>query len=297
MKVKLFVVCIIGLLAVLLLTVAVSRYKLAVRVARDEVFSIRTPGKQQGDKPKVDTVYDRLHSLTNLTDVNISSTPTEDHQQVAPDVTQGQQKMSGIESAFDSERVPDPVSEAAASGLVPFLKRIPEQDLPHYGFTSRKEFAACSLKTPFRMHVITPNKILGFEGNTSLSSLISATELWLFPIEYGNEYRTLLTVDNVDGNWEAVAIGRSGLARDLGKVAATWPSSEGYDYKFIRVYQARSDFVAVFRNGETHFVPLTSASMMLELTRSTDGKPAPCDYIDIIKRLKPVVTQSLEREY
>lgn len=305
MKIKRLQGFMFGLLVFLLLATALSTWKrdvtgrkrsdtaVVVGPDREGRFSISVPdGRQQAD-----TADERHPSVTNLDDVAISSVSTGSLQVVAPDIRPNLPEAPAVDSAMVEDKIPEPVSEAANSGLVPFLTCIPEQDLRHYGFSSKKEFADCSLEVPFKVYTITPDKILGFDGNTSLSSLISSTELWFFPITCGNQYRVLLTVDNVDDKWEAVAIGSSGLAGDLANIIATWPSSEGYNYKLVRVYQARSDFVAVFRDDETSLVPLTSASMMLGVTRESDGKPKPHDYKDIMQRLMPIVSQSLEQKY
>ena len=282
----------LGLLAIILLTMALATWK------RDITGSTMVPATADrdgrsaisaGDRPQADSAHERHQSVTNPGAVNVSSAliggARKNVQDIGPD--------PAIDLVLVEDKIPEPVSHAAALGLAPFLNCIPEPDLKHYGFTSSKELADCSLATAFRVYTITPDKILGFDGNAKLSSLISATELWFFPITSGGQYRALLTVANVNGKWDAVAIGSSGLARDLSKVVAVWPASEGYDYKFVRVYQARSDFAIIHGNGATNLVPLTSASMMLALTRSPEADFKLYDYMDIMPRLIAVVRRSL----
>ena len=81
----------------------------------------------------------------------------------------------------------------------------------------------------------------------------------------------MLTVAETNGEWHAVSIGGAGIARELYQVINRWPAGEGYNYRFIRIFQARSDFIEISRNGNVSgFVPLTSSRISFKMAGPFD---------------------------
>lgn len=185
--------------------------------------------------------------------------------------------------------VPVGAQEAALRGLTSFLKAIPKRDLGHFNFSSQKELDEARLGSPFRVYTIDPEKIFGFTSTMSLNEIISPTRLWFFPIISNDEIRTLLTIDLVDGEWRAVAIGSSGLAKQWASVVSVWPTSKGYKHTFVRVFQASADFVVVSDPKEARMVPLESARISLKIERAKAYNPS-----EIIPALKKAVRDNIE---
>jgi hypothetical protein len=159
------------------------------------------------------------------------------------------------------------VKEAAAKGLTSLLPAILGDGVEHYNFSDPKELGQATLGEPFRVYTITPETILNYSSGVPIEKIISPTTVWLFPVVAKAEMRTLLTVDQVAGEWKAVAVGSSGLAKQWAEITQERPASEGYEYTFVRVFQATSDFVLVSRLGETEIIPLESARVSLELVQ------------------------------
>jgi hypothetical protein len=197
-------------------------------------------------------------------------------------------------SSISREAAPDEVVQAAEEGLGPFLDAIPDRDLEHYGFENQEQLLQATLGKPFRVYTITPDKILNYSREMKLSSLISPTSLWFFPILYRGKARTILTVDSVNGQWKAVAIGSSGLAMQLEKVENMWPESEGHDHQFIRIFQAKSDLVVVSKKDTSELVPLKSAGMALKLKKVIEGDYGLYSPLEVIPKLIPVVRENIE---
>lgn len=198
-------------------------------------------------------------------------------------------------SGISDEPAPPAVIQAANDGLGLFLNAIPPQDISHYGFSSTEEMTHATLGNPFRVYTITPDKIMSYSREMKLSSLLSETNLWFFPVLCRGEVRTLLTVDLMDGRWKAVAIGSSGLAKELPIAWNKWPRSEGYDHKFVRIYQAKSDFVMVSKESTNKMVPLTSAALALKLLDAKAERGyVSHDIPEVILSLQPLVQEALK---
>jgi len=184
---------------------------------------------------------------------------------------------------------PSVVKEAASKGLGSFLKAIPRQDFGHFNFSSVEEMREAKLGKPFRVHTIVPDRLFAYTPGMPVKDIVSPTPVWLFPVLSRGETRTLLTVDILHGQWRAVAIGSSGLARRWDSVMKLWPSSIGYKHTFVRVFQATADFVLVSDMKESKLVPLESARVSLRLSKEKTYSPS-----ETLIRLQKNVRRNLE---
>lgn len=153
--------------------------------------------------------------------------------------------------ALPAMDTPSPdVIKAAEHGLVAFLgDNVSARDM--------------KLGASFHIHTIAP----AFDADTAtLDSLAFPTGNWRFLVLSGNEPFAMLTVAQMDGKWQAVSIGGAGIAKELFQVTNRWPAGEGYTYRFIRIFQARSDFIEISHHKQlSGFVPLTSSRISFQL--------------------------------
>ena len=193
-------------------------------------------------------------------------------------------------TSSNAEFVPDEVVSAARDGLHLYLNAIPEGELGHFGFTSKEEFDQTTIGTPFKKYTINPSEILSYKGEVNISSLLFPIEHWLFPLICKGKARVLLTVARMWGEWQAVDLGGADLAVEIEQIAQSWPTSRGYEMKFIQVYQANSDFVLLTKDGVSNLVPLKCASIVLGLVKRGETyqykKMSPSE---VITKLAPVV--------
>ena len=106
-----------------------------------------------------------------------------------------------------SAMAPPEVQQAAQKGLSQFLTNIPALGLANQGFTSQEEIKAAALGTPFEMFTITPEALKSYKTGTRLSSLISTTNIWNFPVLVKGSPRTMLQVGVINGRWEGYNFG------------------------------------------------------------------------------------------
>jgi len=156
-----------------------------------------------------------------------------------------------------AETVPTEAIAAAQAGLLSFLEPLTPEDMGHFGFAPGDKISDAILGTPFQLYTITPSKLLNAEDNTSVSSLISPTGQWFFPIVLNGTSRAILTVEKMDGEWQAVTMGRAGLAIEMEKLNRQWPKAKGYEPKLIAIYQAASYFFTILEVDSKNFTPLT----------------------------------------
>lgn len=150
---------------------------------------------------------------------------------------------------FCAELTPSPeIIAAARQGLV---------DFP--GLTG------ASLQEGFQVYTVSPAALM---SGSDLGANTIPTGQWRFVMSCGQQPMGLLTVAQVEGQWKAVSLGGAGLATEMSRVLKTWSPGNGYNFRFVRVYQAMTDLVEISRVNESRepgYVPLTSARESLGL--------------------------------
>ena len=146
---------------------------------------------------------------------------------------------------FGNDTPPDAINKAAKKGVEKFIKGSRFEDLQRFGFKNKKEINGTDVSDGFRVYTIQPNDLLNGKVAQDLQSLARPTDQWEYLVVNGSNAYALLTVDIVNGEWEPVSIGESELAKELNDILHAWPSSSEYQYRFISVFKAKSDFIVI----------------------------------------------------
>jgi len=185
------------------------------------------------------------------------------------------------------------VIEAARDGLPRFLRAIPPSDLARFNFSTAKEQQEAVLGAAVHLHTIPAHDILGYDGQQAVSELIVPLNIWLFPVISDGQTRTFLTVQRINGDWQAASIGSSGLAAQWADVQSAYPEQSGYHATLVRVFQATSDFVLLEQpqKKEAGLIALQSASAVLGLRDSVMHDPA-----HVVRAMQEPVRRNIEMD-
>jgi hypothetical protein len=157
-----------------------------------------------------------------------------------------------------AETPPPEAVAAAEAGLVKFLTEvIPPSELVNFGFAEGEAVAEARVGEPWLLYTITPDALRGATEETAVEDIVTPTGLWFFPVILGGRARSILTVALMDGQWEAVGLGKAPLAAELDKISARWPKANGYTPKLVAVYQATAYFFTVPEQDSSNLTPLT----------------------------------------
>jgi hypothetical protein len=202
--------------------------------------------------------------------------------------------------SFAADKPPTDIHRAADDGLKIFLKNKPMGTRQHLGFEKQGDVDTAVLGQGFPIFTIPPDRFLNGDPAQDLQSLMVPTGFWQFLIMSGGVPKALLTVDMVNGVWTPVSIGAAGLASELGKLIEAWPSSEGYSYRIIRVYQAKSDFAELSKDGKIIGVVPFGSSLVSTRKMAQGGivqqySPRNIrDAKDLLIDLRPAVMRNLQ---
>ena len=170
----------------------------------------------------------------------------------------------GVVTTAYADTPPGEVKQAAEEGLPQFLSIMPREEVEHYGLKSVDELEIAALGEPYQVHTIMPQSLKSYEKGTRLSSLITETNLWYFPIVVNSEARVILTVDFFEGRWQAVDLGGAPLAERLQSLSTQLPDllkdkgvSGGFSMKFVRIFRSGYlDFMIVDSDKGEFVIPL-----------------------------------------
>lgn len=178
--------------------------------------------------------------------------------------------LIGIPKENDS--VEKEVLRAARKELPGLLQEILPDEIILFGFNTQDEIFSAKLGTPLKIYTIHPEELENFYGLKSISEILKDTGHWYVPVVVNDEYRALLTVCLVKEKWEAVGIGGARLASEIGdfytrvpdqmKIAGIYGDT---DIRFVRVFQAFSDFMYMQNSQVEYLTLLKSAQIALEM--------------------------------
>jgi hypothetical protein len=161
------------------------------------------------------------------------------------------------------------------------------------GVTNFPGLTGVELQQGFRVYTVSPASLMECDG---LETAVTPTGMWRFLVTANGQPTGLLTVAQVNGEWTAVSFGGAGLAGEVSKVMAKWPTDKGYGFRFVRIYQARADFVEISNSGssrEAGFVPLTASRLALGLEGEFDPQVLLYNS-EIITPLRDVVSRNMK---
>lgn len=147
---------------------------------------------------------------------------------------------------------------------------------------------------PLNLDTIIPEDLIEYQENTPVTAILSRTNLWYFPVMLKNEAKTILVVDQIEGEWQAVSLGNTNLAKTLVAITQHWQASEGFNPKLIAVFQANQYLLAVPEVNTKGLISLSTSATDKERVRenSADGMVMENSF-EVIKRLKSIVSDNI----
>lgn len=175
-------------------------------------------------------------------------------------------------SSRPENRAEDSVQVVATAALPGFLVTIPAGQESRYGFKDREEFSRAKPGYPIEVLATRPSlrDSTPWKRDTSWNRPI-ALGRWRVPILVDSQSRCFLTVERVNGAWEAVDLGATGLASEMARFDSANP---GRRRAILRLDALRADVVVLDRNGagwdDGEYHPLKSARTFFP---SDSGRP------------------------
>lgn len=189
---------------------------------------------------------------------------------------------------------------AAEQGLADYVQRKQQQgganatafDLARAGDLSKTHIA-----DGFEVHTIAPQDIAA--GRSELRHMVQASGIWRFFVKVGAKPVGLVTVQRMDGRWQAVSFGGAGLAQELSELMAEHADVGADRLRFIRVHQAQTDLLEVVSPSDlqARYAPLASARAALSSDMSAKAAaPKLLDTYELMEPLRNAVKRNLNAQ-
>jgi hypothetical protein len=166
--------------------------------------------------------------------------------------------------SFDGLQVPPRVSAQALAAAQRDLAQFVAHQLSRKGaapadfpldVTNMQDLKRASISYGFPVYTIAPDELLA--GRGTMRSMAKPVNQWRFVITIDQRPVGLATVEKSNGRLETVAYGAAVLAKDLDATAKRHGNADKSNLRFLRIYQARSDFLEVASDdGRGRFAPL-----------------------------------------
>lgn len=140
-------------------------------------------------------------------------------------------------------------------------------------FTDLQDLKNAVVSYGFPVYTVDPADLVA--GRQTLHGMAKPTAQWRFVITLHDRPIGLATVERNNGRYETVEYGGSVLSKDVDAMASFHGNADKSNLRFMRIYQARSDFLEVVgQDGRARFAPLHSAreSLMLRQRAAKAGK-------------------------
>jgi len=183
----------------------------------------------------------------------------------------------------------------ADRALPAMLQSIALEDYTLYGLSSVSAFDDLSIGQAYQIHTIDANMFTA--GNADFEQICRSTSMWYVELLAFGRPACLITVDKIDGEYRAVALGASALARELHSISEKLKTSDQANPTFLRVYQATSDFLIT---GEPFvsrsLIPLESARMSLGISEPDNGDFVAIGWNELLPKLTDAVARNLQSQ-
>jgi hypothetical protein len=92
------------------------------------------------------------------------------------------------------------------------------------------DLTKCTLGEPFQLRVITPASLDSYVAGANVSTLLTESKSWYFPVYYNNALKCFLLVEKINGQWAAASIGFAPLAIKMQSLLNQWPRTKGFHH-------------------------------------------------------------------
>lgn len=150
------------------------------------------------------------------------------------------------------------------------------------------DLASARLGRGFAVYTVDPADVA---ANDDLSTVAHPTGTWRFVVRVGSHPVGLVTVVQANGQWQVVSYGGAELADDVEKAMRAHGNADRSNVRFIRIFQARADFLEVQSDtdGQARLAPLVSARQSLRIPAAAQA----LEQAAVLPSLRAAVTANL----
>lgn len=179
--------------------------------------------------------------------------------------------------------------------LPSMLQSIALDDYGLYGLNGVSGLADLSIGQAYRIYTIDIDMLVA--GNTDFEQIYRPTSMWYVELLALGGPACLITVEKIDGEYRAVALGARVLAQELYGINEELVTKGQANPMFLRVYQATSDFLIT---GELpasgSLIPLVSARISLGISEPANSDFVAVGWHELLPKLSDAIARNIHSQ-
>jgi hypothetical protein len=186
---------------------------------------------------------------------------------------------------------------AAQVSAPPEVLKAAQAGLDDFCMSGTHEDQGIKLGPAFRMYTVNPQTLISETGKT-LEAQIFPMDIWRFLVVNNDQAFGLLTVARNNNEWKAVTFGAAELAVEFKALNTAWPGESGFKFRFVRIYQAQSDFMAVSQGVDMlGYVPFKSARIALAIDSFNLSSTSLLQESEILEPIRQMVHKTISVDH
>jgi hypothetical protein len=161
-----------------------------------------------------------------------------------------------------SSQAASTVEGAAHDALPNILKHI-GNDYQNYGFNDQHEVDTATLTSPYEILALLPEAVHQYHSGQRIANIARQEQWWEFPVVVNGEPRGLLSVVQMNGQWQGVSFGALPLSRQVVRLQKQ-PNMSRVAIKFVRVPQIHATFALIEQGNQERLIHLASHPRLLQ---------------------------------
>lgn len=149
--------------------------------------------------------------------------------------------------------------EVAQQQLPRWLAIARNDDIKYYGFTNEQELQAATLGSPYQVALLSPEAVQAYQPGQRVAAIVSDQAWKVFPVLVKGQARGLLTVAQLDSQWQAVEFSSLNQSRQLVRLQERL-AKKNATVKLVKFAPTQGTFALVEQDGGESLVYIFSSS-------------------------------------
>lgn len=183
-------------------------------------------------------------------------------------------QMSPEGMASQIRSVASEAQPVATKGLETFRRLVNEQNYRRYGFESVAEISSASLGEPLVIYFVRLDQLWEYQPGTDPYRLLAGGNKVIFPVMAGQQARSSIVVDKVNGAWRAASFGGTTFVKLFTRIRSerAAPGAPAESTFAVEVPSLSLYFLGQHAGGQLMLISLTDPAVRQYKGRSADAR-------------------------
>jgi hypothetical protein len=187
-------------------------------------------------------------------------------------------------------QAPSAANEAAEKGLGDFRQLVSTSPGGKFGLQST-EVEKTELQKPWPVYLVKAEQLAKYASTQDPKELLTDIHSFVYPISVSGAVKSSMQVDQSDGEWRMVAVGRPTFIKDVvSSIDRAGPGTAGEEVKLVQIPALNMYFIGRIKGKNLTLAPIGDNSFL----NLKAGKPT--DATQVFVRLRDRAQKALQND-